>query len=260
MKKEREELKRMEKVCGQMRRMQPDAEAKTQAMEEIEGWIRRKRIRHTPSWGELALIELQYISPGFWVMQASVVMILLIWLGRTAALHGALKDYLQWISVMAAWMGVIACGDLGRHFSRGMAELEQSCYLNLPQMWTIRMILSGTADILVLLLCGLRISENTSVPFVQVCLYILVPFVLSNGCCLLYVTVFRSARGRYGQLVLFLLTGSVVCVLVMTPSRLYTEAYLWLWVTFLAAGTAFFLWQLRRIYGKIRRGETLCWN
>ena len=87
MKKEREELKRMEKVCGQMRRMQPDAEAKTQAMEEIEGWIRRKRIRHTPSWGELALIELQYISPGFWVMQASVVMILLIWLGRTAALH-----------------------------------------------------------------------------------------------------------------------------------------------------------------------------
>ena len=37
MKKEREELKRMEKVCGQMRRMQPDAEAKTQAMEEIEG-------------------------------------------------------------------------------------------------------------------------------------------------------------------------------------------------------------------------------
>ena len=260
MRKEREEFKTMGIVCGQLRQLQPDAAAKRQAMAQMEGLIRRKRIRYTPSWRELALIELQYISRSFWVMQAGVVTILLIWLGRTSALQGALKDYLQWISVAAAWMGVIACGDLGRHFSRGMAELEQSCYFNLPQMWTIRMTLAGTADILVVLLCGFRISENTSVPFVQVCLYILVPFVLSNGCCLLYVTIFRSTRGRYGQLVLFFLTGSVVCVFVMTPSGLYTEAFLWRWVISLAAGTAFFLLQLRRIYGKIRRGETLCWN
>ncbi|MCI9142432.1 MAG: hypothetical protein HFH87_07385 [Lachnospiraceae bacterium] len=260
MKREREELKAMEALWGRLRKLQPDATVKAQAMKEIEGWIERKKVRHTPSWRELAFIELQYISPGFWVMQGSVAAALVIWLERTSVLRGGLKDYLQWISVMAAWLGVIACGDLGRHFSRRMAELEQSCYLNLPQMWTIRMILTGTADILVLLLCGFRISENTSVPFIQVCLYILVPFVLSNGCCLLYVTLLRSARGRYGQLVLFFLTGSIVCVCVVTPSRLYTKALLWLWVVLLAAGTVFFLWQLQRIYGKIRRGETLCWN
>ena len=116
MRKEREEFKTMGIVCGQLRQLQPDAAAKRQAMAQMEGLIRRKRIRYTPSWRELALIELQYISRSFWVMQAGVVTILLIWLGRTSALQGALKDYLQWISVAAAWMGVIACGDLETFF------------------------------------------------------------------------------------------------------------------------------------------------
>ena len=99
MKREREELKAMEALWGRLRKLQPDATVKAQAMKEIEGWIERKKVRHTPSWRELAFIELQYISPGFWVMQGSVAAALVIWLERTSVLRGGLKDYLQWISV-----------------------------------------------------------------------------------------------------------------------------------------------------------------
>lgn len=243
-----------------MRRLAPGEERKESVMQEIERCIARKRIRNTPSWHELAWIELQYISPMFWIAQAGLVAALILLLEHTSLHRGELKDYLQWISVMAAWMGVLTCGDLGRHFSRGMAELEQSCYFNLPQMWTIRMILSGTADILILMLCGTRIAEDTYVPFLQVCLYILVPFVLSNVVCLMLVTGLRSARGGYGQLVTGFLTGSIAAAIVMIPSELYAKAYVWRWGMLLLAGTIFYFWQLQRIYGKIRRGEALCWN
>ena len=40
----------------------------------------------------------------------------------------------------------------------------------------------------------------------------------------------------------------------------YGTARLWAWTAALFAGTGLYLWQLKVMYGKIRRGETICWN
>ena len=120
----------------------PGEVQRAQAMTEIRKAVRKKIIQRQPSLRELLMVELRYISPGFWVLQGSLVLLLAALLEKTSLDGGALSDYLRGISVLAAWMGVLGCSSLGRHFSRGMAELEQSCYFNLPQLWTIRMTLS----------------------------------------------------------------------------------------------------------------------
>lgn len=158
----------------------PGEAGRSQALAGIRQAVQEKTIYSHPSPRELLLVELRYISPGFWILQGSLVALLAALLEKTALDGGALPDYLRWISVLAAWMGVLGCSSLGRHFSRGMAELEQSCYFNLPQLWTIRMALSGAVDILALVLGSGRIAERTNLPLVQVCVYVLVPFVLSN--------------------------------------------------------------------------------
>ena len=141
-----------------------------------------------------------------------------------------------------------------------MAELEQSCFFNLSQLWTIKMALSGTADILILLLASGRIAAEASVPFIQVCLYVLVPLVLANICCLLFFTAIRGGRSRYGQLAMAFIAGIIAVIPASWPEEAYGGASLWAWVLALLCGMGIYLWQLRCMYMKIRRGEIVCWN
>lgn len=247
-------------VFEQAKAFGPDQNRKREALREIGRAVSKKRIRYTPSFAELLLIEFRYISPLFWAVQGIFVGVLAILLEGISQNGGGLEDYLCWTSITAAWMGAAACGDLGRHLSRGMAELEQSCYFNLPQMWTIKMSLSGMADILILVLCSGRISGRTSFPFPRICLYVLVPFVLSNACCLLLLTMLRGGRRRFVQLAAALAAGLLAAAPAVTPSSLYTRANLWVWAAMLFAGAGLFLLQLRILYGKIRKGEIVCWS
>lgn len=248
------------KLREQLLALAPDGMRRGQDLQRIQQAVRNKTVHRIPSRRGLFLIELQYLSPAFWILQGILTAALLVVLERTARNEGVLTDYLQWISVLAAWMGVAGCGSLGRHLSRGMAELEQSCYFNLPQIWTIKMALTGTIDILVLTLCSGRIAEKVSVPFAQVCVYVLVPFVLSNGSCLLFFTALRGGRGRYGQMVMAFVTAVFAAVPNTIPLDAYRQAVLWVWVLALVCGIGICLWQLRRMYGGIRRGEVICWN
>ena len=237
----------------------PDSERKNRSMDVLRRAVDEKRLLYKPSPLNLLGIQLQYISPGFWALQGGLLLAVLLLLWRTSSTHGELADYLWWGSVSAAWMGMLVCGDLGRHLSRGMAELEQSCYFNLPQMWTVKMILTGGADILILGFCCGGIAYNTDTPIWQVSVYLLVPFVLSNLCCLLLLTILRGKRGHGTQLALAIVTAMAAS----GPSLAvwsYTWNFLWTWVMVLAVGSALLVRQLRQCYKKISRGEILCWN
>ncbi len=249
-----------EKLAHLLQTLAPEEGRRDRALREIRQAAQRKTIRRTLSPLELAWTELQYISPGFWLLQGALTVALVILLEETALNEGGLKDYLPWASVLAAWMGVAGCVSLGRHFSRGMAELEQSCFFNLSQLWTIKMALSGTADILILLLASGRIAAEASVPFIQVCLYVLVPLVLANICCLLFFTAIRGGRSRYGQLAMAFIAGIIAVIPASWPEEAYGGASLWAWVLALLCGMGIYLWQLRCMYMKIRRGEIVCWN
>lgn len=256
--------------------MSPNHKRKEQAMRKIRQEAEKKRFFQTPSFLEMFLVELQYISPSFWVLQGIFVAVLVLLLEiaggsgssasqvqRNAGSLGNLESLaacLQWTSVIAAWMGVAGCSQLSRHFAKGMAELEQSCYFNLAQMWTIRMVLTGLVDLMILTLCSGRIAERTDMPFGAVCLYVLVPFVLANVCCMLFFTALRGGRSRYVQLVLAFVTGILSAVPSVTPSEAYAQSSLWVWAAALAGGAGFYLWQLRCMYGKIKRGDVVCWN
>lgn len=249
-----------EKLKHHLQTLVPEEGKKETALREIRQAVRKKTVRYTPSPMELFLIELQYISPGFWLLQGTLTAALVFLLEKTALNGGGLRDYLQWISVLAAWLGVAGCVSLGRHFSRGMAELEQSCFFNLSQLWSIKMALSGAGDILILLLASGRIAAEASVPFIQVCLYVLVPFVLANICCLLFFTAVRGGRSRNGQLATAFIAGIIAIVPASQPEEAYGGAFLWAWALVLLCGVGIYLWQLRCMYMKIRRGEIVCWN
>ena len=239
--------------------LSPVPERKSRSMNAFRQAVGEKRLLYRPSPLNLLGIQLQYISPGSWALQGGFLLAVVLLLWHTSLIRGELADYLWWGSVAAAWMGMLACVDLGRHLSRGMAELEQSCYFNLPQMWTIKMILICGADILILGFCCGGIAYNTDTPVWQVSVYLLVPFVLSNLCCLVFLTLFRGKKEHGSQLALAI----VIAMAASGPSLTvwsYTWNFLWMWVLTLAVGSVLLAGLLRQCYKKVSRGEILCWN
>lgn len=256
---QREGFQDMGRFWREAGRIVPDRGKREAAMEEIASAIREKDMGYKPPLWELLWTELRYISLYFWIAQGVIAAAVYALIRITAAGSGGLPECLRWGSVAAALMGMLICGGLGKHFSSGMAELEQSCYLNLPQMWTMRMALTGSVDILLILLFSGEIARSTQAVYGQICVYLLVPFVLSNICCMLLVLYVRGCRGRYGQLVTALLSGSVAALPPTVPCA-YELQYLWIWGLAMVSGIGILVWQMRLTYRKFARGEVLCWN
>lgn len=255
----RHTMNEQEKMWKTAQELTPDLHKKQAALTYIQAAIEAKKIRNTPSFGELMQIQLQYIPPLFWMLQGGLLFLLILFLHRLPKQGAELADYLWWSSIVAAWMGVLSHGVLGKHFSNRMAELEQSCYINLTQMWTIRMILTTGVDISILTVFSGGVASRTDTFFGRVAVYLLVPFVLSNVSCLLMISVLRGSRGKFVTAVLAVLTA----LLAVSPSiipEIYTAAYLWVWFCLLLFGAVIFAGQLRSCYGRMTRGDLICWN
>lgn len=254
-----QEVQIQEKVWETASELKPDSHRKEVSLILIRSHIHSKKIRNTPSLCRLIWIQVQYIAPVFWALQGGMLILLARLLYRLPQHRTGLTDYLWWSSIAAAWMGVLSNGLLGRHFSNRMAELEQSCYINLSQMWTIRMILATSVDICILTLFSGGIAARTDTFFGRIAMYLLVPFMLSNICCLLLISALRGSREKYTLAALAVITG----LLAMSPSffpEAYTAAYLWVWFCLLVLGAAIFAGQIRSCYSRMTRGEMICWN
>lgn len=254
-----QEVRKDEKIWETASELKPDSHKKKESLVLIQNCINAKKIRNTPPPGELLWIQVQYISPVFWVCQGGLLLLLILLLYRLPGQRAELTDYLWWSSIAAAWMGVLSNGVMGRHFSNRMAELEQSCYINLSQMWTIRMILTTGVDICILTVFSGGIAARTDTFFGRIAMYLLVPFMLSNICCLLMISALRSGRGKFTLAAL----AVIMALLAMSPSVFtvaYTTAYLWVWFCLLILGAAIFAGQIRNCYSRITRGEMICWN
>lgn len=246
-------------IFERARKLEPDLQRKQAALAEVERAAERKKLRYRPSLPELFRIQLQYLLPGFWVTQGIFLLAVFFPVNLLRPEGGGLENYLWWGSLIAAWMGVAVCGEFHRHLARGMGEIEQSCYINFLQMWTIRMILTGGVDILLLGFCCAGIVRKTGALPERVSIYLLVPFVLSNLCCFAVTTMCRGGRGRYWLTVLAVLTG-ILAILPSVEPVLYEAEHLWMWIILLFFGIVLWLGQLKQCYGKIVRGEIICWN
>ena len=254
-----QEVPMQEKIRKAASGLNPDPFKKKESLILIQEHICTKKIRNTPSLSELIWIQVQYITPVFWTLQGGLLFLLILLLYRMPGQSAELTDYLWWSSIAAAWMGVMSNGVLGRHFSNRMAELEQSCYINLSQMWTIRMILTTGVDICILTVFSGGIAARTDTFFGRIAMYLLVPFMLSNICCLLMISALRGGRAKFTLAALAVL----MALFAMSPSvfpEAYTTAYLWVWFCLLVSGAVIFVGQIRSCYSRMIRGEMICWN
>ena len=236
-----------------------DPVQKQQILGKIAEAVEGKRYLYCPSALEVFRRQLKYIS-GFCLGGQLACMACLLALFWHFHIQGSeILAYLGVGSAGAAYLGVFLMLELSRGREFGMAELEQSCYLNIRQVWCVKMICFGCLDLLALTFMVAVIAGNSSYGILRVLVYLLVPFVFSNGLQLLAFTMFRSRKRGYLQLAVALLASGSSLLPLRYPAW-YGASYLGIWVCILAAAIVFVGKEIAGAYQKLEEGETICWN
>lgn len=162
-------------------------------------------------------------------------------------------------TIFSGILGIVSVMEISRIFFSGIAELSESCYFNVRQMVALRLVLSGVMNLMFLFIGILFVGMRWKMELLRVGLYILVPFVIAECCCL---TVMLSEAGRK-NLYLLVMAGAFVlvfyCILASTP-ELYRTAALAVWGTALIVGMLLLAVQIKILFRGIEKGEILCTN
>ena len=168
-----------------------DPVRKAAALQAIRLEAGRKKVIYRPSLPEIFRNELSLISVNYWYLQA-VLLCVGIWLsGRAGSLYGPeslLTEagispemfLLPVLSALLALTGITGFGELAKCFSCRMAELEQSCYLNLRQLMMVRMAITGAVNLL-FLGCFIGISQGRrQAGLIRISLSLLPPYLIRS--------------------------------------------------------------------------------
>lgn len=239
-------------------RIEIDEERKRKSLAYIAWESGQKEICHQPDWREVVSVQLLGVPVSAWLLQAVFFLLAPVTetvLRRKGLVHG--YEIFPALSVCMATGSLVFVHELSRHFSCKMAELEQSCYLNLSQLWLLRVLCISGADALFAIGLSVQRAGHYGFGIFAFAVYVLTPFFLTNAMLLAFISLGRNC-GRAGQLALAVLAALGLAIECLC-GWIYERVWLPMWVALLAAALCLCAGQVQKIK-KEMEGENVCWN
>lgn len=169
------------------------------------------------------------------------------------------KDIL-WLSIIVSGiLGVVSNLGVGHVFYSGIAELSESCYFNVRQMVAFQLFLSGVISLAVLTVDILFIGTWCKIHLLRVGLYVFVPYLLTECCCLTAVLTETGRKNSY-LLAAAGVFGILCSGLLFIIPDLYEMTALTVWGVAFIIGLVLSVIQIRMLFRGIEKGEILCTN
>lgn len=234
-----------------------DQERKAQNLLYIRQAVRQKRMCRHFSFMEKVWNQLRFQTWQHWTVQGCILLAAMLLTAQfyKKNIHGL--DAVAACSVFLVFAGNICFSNIARLFSRNMAELEKTLYLDLKQMVCIGMLEAGIFDLLVLgILAGCmgKHSENGILAYL---FYLLVPFLWSEIFYLHMLSHVRNIFSGFRQLCFGTLCGALALFPVFWKHA-YLPEYVPAWGMLTAAGVLLLAAEIYGIYKKIDAGDELC--
>lgn len=238
---------------------EPDEAKMSAGRARLAAAVGQKQIVYRPPLGNLVLLQFRYTEKRFCLLQAAYFVGILICLRMLKRYGINAWDYLGVIAAASAMLGVGGILGVGRLFSNNVGELEQTCYFNLGQLASIRMLLYGVFDLFFLNVLIISAVRQTQMEWIVVALYLMTVFLVSNVC---YFGLFSIIRGR-GQ-TMALVSASLLLMLastvpLMSPMLFMQPASLG-WGVLVIGAVVALIFEIRYVLCDMTEGELLCRN
>lgn len=236
-----------------------DEERKKESILFLQKQIANKPIGILNSRIHIFLNQIRYMDKSTtWIHTAVCIILLLIMIFFSR--YGMEKEDIILISmVLSGILGVVTIVEVSRIFFSGIAELSESCYFNVKQIVAFQMLISGILNLTVLFIGIVFVGFQWKIHMLQIGLYLLVPFVMAQCCCLRVLLTEVGRRSSY----LLVMVGAFLIVFYMILASipgLYLVTALTLWGVAFLIGLLFMGIQIKALFRGIEKGDILCMN
>ncbi len=211
------------------------------------------------SAGNILFQQFLYLDKLFWGVYMAFICVGMIVLAGLQ--YGGMNrnDMITVCMVGAGILSVASICVIDKLFFGKMGELRESCYFNTKQCVAAWLVLLGVVNVAVLLLITCYLNDHWNVGLLQMGLYLLTPYLLSN---IIALGILSMKAGGKKSLLFGMSTAllSISYGAAGTVPAIFLTTALWVWaVAFLLAGFLFVM-QIKRLLSRIENGEVLCTN
>lgn len=200
-----------------------------------------------------------YIRKRVWVFSAAIVIVcwaVTFWSPMLIDWHTEAEKI--WIvSAGLPFLALLMTTEIYRSAFCRMSELEMSFRFNLSQIIMARLAISGGGNCVILTVLLIFLSRVSPFSLLQVITYLMVPYLITCGICLLILNHVRSRESLYFCAATACFTCMANGIASSTVQLLYSSSVLGYWLLLFAFGIILIGIQIRKL---IKQTEERTWN
>lgn len=253
------ENKLREKFNNVDQTLQIDNKRKNDTLLILQKKVEEKQLRLVNNKAQILWNQIKYMDKSILLYHVLLIIIILPIMTLMRRNGSEAEDIIITCVILSGVLGIISIFEISHIFFSGIAEISESCYFNVKQIVAFQMFLSGIINLTLLSIGILFVSFNWKMELLRVGLYVLVPFVFTECCCLGVLLTKAGRKNSY----LMVITGVFIITvhLILTYSlKLYQAAALIVWVITFAAGLLILGIQIKILFTGIKEGEIICMN
>lgn len=239
--------------------IEPEQEKMKQSKALLAEAVRNKNLVYQPPMWKILLLQFKYLPKKEYFFQGLLFLGAILLLPGFGYWHISAYDRLGVMAVMVSLLSYVSVIGVSRLFSHHMEELELTCYFNLGQMMSARLIASGLTNLFFIGILIITVMESLRIWPITAAFYLVDTFLLSNVC---YFAVFTMVRGK-GQMLALVSMALLLAVLVLIPVSEVSFFFLsgiGVWIVMFGLVLAVLVLQLRYLFCNMLKGEMICQN
>lgn len=219
----------------------------------------RTPIQYKMPFKDVLIGQIKYISPYTWIVQAAILLIVSCFLLLSTNGINERQTIITILSVAAPIIALVGIPELAKSFSYNMWELESTSKFNLQKLVVIRLMIIGLIDLSTITIIVMATCTFYEISFVNVMLYILVPFSLSNSIYLFLLRKFQGKTVVFSCLIVGLIIAIALGFLSMF-NMWYALTSTFIWIILFTFSVSTLAHEIIRLLKSIQRREELLWN
>lgn len=236
-----------------------DEDRRKTTMSQLKTEIDAKKFSIVRSRRQLLKNQFRYADKTMLWVQALGYFVMAGYIGVVSIYGMDQENMIVSAMILSGIQGVFSIFSISRMFSSNMAELGESCFFNVKQMTAVSMVYSGIISLVMLFLAVVFISYHWKLEMFQAGLYVAVPFVFAECCCLGAILTETGRRNPFtfeaaGMFV------SIFYIMIASIPGVYQVSAITFWCIALMAGVVLLGVEIKILYLGIERGEILCMN
>lgn len=212
-----------------------------QTIEASKRELYESSAEETLSYFEFLHIQANYIKKRWWLLQAGILV--LLW-SRLYITHGQLMFYKE-IGILIPVFIIVAIPELWKNVHSKSWEIENTAFYSLRQIYSARLLLFGSVDLLMLSIFFAMTKIAIQITFYDIVIQCMLPFNLT--CCICFGILCSKRFLSEYIAVAFCIIGAAVWYQIVLNTGLYASVSKTVWLGVLGLSVLYFIFLIRKL-------------